>query len=43
MQHMKLSTSRDFKIKANILDMVLREEEEDDGDDEDDDEVSACS
>uniref|UniRef100_A0A8C9K0G9 FA complementation group I n=1 Tax=Panthera tigris altaica TaxID=74533 RepID=A0A8C9K0G9_PANTA len=41
MQHMKLSTSRDFKIKANILDMVLREEEEDDGDDEDDDEGTA--
>ncbi|XP_040824470.1 Fanconi anemia group I protein-like isoform X1 [Ochotona curzoniae] len=31
MQHMKLSTSRDFKIKGNILDMVLRE----DGEDED--------
>lgn len=29
MQHMKLSTSRDFKIKGNILDMVLREEDED--------------
>ncbi|KAK2107471.1 hypothetical protein P7K49_012636 [Saguinus oedipus] len=29
MQHMKLSTSRDFKIKGNILDMVLREEGED--------------
>ena len=43
MQHMKLSTSRDCKIKANILDMVLREEEEEDDDDEDDDEVSACS
>ncbi|XP_057576201.1 Fanconi anemia group I protein isoform X2 [Hippopotamus amphibius kiboko] len=28
MQHIKLSTSRDFKIKGNILDMVLREEEE---------------
>uniref|UniRef100_H0V9N9 FA complementation group I n=1 Tax=Cavia porcellus TaxID=10141 RepID=H0V9N9_CAVPO len=28
MQHMKLSTSRDFKIKGNILDMVLQEEEE---------------
>ncbi|KAK2494182.1 hypothetical protein MC885_001780, partial [Smutsia gigantea] len=28
MQHMKLSTSRDFKIKGNILDMVLRGEEE---------------
>lgn len=26
MQHMKLSTSRDFKIKGNILDVVLREE-----------------
>lgn len=36
MQHMKLSTSRDFKIKGNILDMVLRE----DGDDENE-EVSA--
>uniref|UniRef100_A0A2K6NG40 FA complementation group I n=1 Tax=Rhinopithecus roxellana TaxID=61622 RepID=A0A2K6NG40_RHIRO len=29
MQHMKLSTSRDFKIKGNILDMVLREGGED--------------
>lgn len=29
MQHMKLSTSRDFKIKGNVLDMVLREEGED--------------
>lgn len=29
MQHMKLSTSRDFKIKGNILDMVLREDTED--------------
>ncbi|XP_012499199.1 PREDICTED: Fanconi anemia group I protein isoform X2 [Propithecus coquereli] len=29
MQHIKLSTSRDFKIKGNILDMVLREEGED--------------
>lgn len=28
MQHMKLSTSRDFKIKGNVLDMVLQEEEE---------------
>ncbi|XP_055969830.1 Fanconi anemia group I protein [Sorex fumeus] len=28
MQHMKLSTSRDFKIKGNILDAVLREEED---------------
>uniref|UniRef100_A0A8C4MA87 FA complementation group I n=1 Tax=Equus asinus asinus TaxID=83772 RepID=A0A8C4MA87_EQUAS len=36
MQHMKLSTSRDFKIKGNILDMVLREDEEED------EEVSAC-
>ena len=42
MQHMKLSTSRDFKIKGNILDMVLREEEEEE-DDDDEDEVSACS
>ncbi|XP_037054055.1 Fanconi anemia group I protein homolog [Peromyscus leucopus] len=30
MQHMKLSTSRDFKIKGNILDMVLREDGEED-------------
>lgn len=37
MQHMKLSTSRDFKIKGNILDMVLREDEEDEHD-----EVSVC-
>jgi hypothetical protein len=29
MQHMKLSTSRDFKIKGSVLDMVLREDEED--------------
>uniref|UniRef100_A0A452TLQ6 FA complementation group I n=1 Tax=Ursus maritimus TaxID=29073 RepID=A0A452TLQ6_URSMA len=29
MQHMRLSTSRDFKIKGNILDMVLREDEDD--------------
>ncbi|XP_047591772.1 Fanconi anemia group I protein isoform X3 [Lutra lutra] len=29
MQHMKLSTSRDFKIKGNILDVVLRDEEAD--------------
>uniref|UniRef100_A0A8D2CLV0 FA complementation group I n=1 Tax=Sciurus vulgaris TaxID=55149 RepID=A0A8D2CLV0_SCIVU len=29
MQHMKLSTSRDFKIKGNILDMVLGEDVED--------------
>ncbi|KAB1257455.1 Fanconi anemia group I protein, partial [Camelus dromedarius] len=29
MQHIKLSTSRDFKIKGNILDVVLREDEED--------------
>ncbi|EHB18452.1 Fanconi anemia group I protein [Heterocephalus glaber] len=28
MQHMKLSTSRDFKIKGNILDMVFREDGE---------------
>ncbi|XP_024417549.2 Fanconi anemia group I protein isoform X2 [Desmodus rotundus] len=32
MQHMKLSTSRDFKIKGNILDMLLREEEDDEED-----------
>lgn len=37
MQHMKLSTSRDFKIKGNILDMVLQEEEEE----EENQEVSA--
>lgn len=29
MKHIKLSTSRDFKIKGNILDVVLRQEEED--------------
>ncbi|XP_052016219.1 Fanconi anemia group I protein isoform X1 [Apodemus sylvaticus] len=29
MQHMKLSTSRDFKIRGNVLDMVLREDGED--------------
>ncbi|XP_006885289.1 PREDICTED: Fanconi anemia group I protein [Elephantulus edwardii] len=28
MQHMKLSTSRDFKIKGSILNMVLQEKEE---------------
>ncbi|XP_010619360.1 Fanconi anemia group I protein isoform X3 [Fukomys damarensis] len=33
MQHMKLSTSRDFKIKGNILDMVLKEDGEE-GDEE---------
>lgn len=38
MQHMKLSTSRDFKIKGNVLDVLLREEEEDD---EEEEEVSA--
>ncbi|XP_036909535.1 Fanconi anemia group I protein [Sturnira hondurensis] len=38
MQHMKLSTSRDFKIKGNILDMLLREEEEEE---DDNDEVAA--
>lgn len=38
MQHMKLSTSRDFKIKGNVLDTLLREEEEDE-----DQEVSVCS
>uniref|UniRef100_A0A8C3WNI8 FA complementation group I n=1 Tax=Catagonus wagneri TaxID=51154 RepID=A0A8C3WNI8_9CETA len=32
MQHIKLSTSRDFKIKGSILDMVLREDEEDEND-----------
>ncbi|XP_012588192.1 PREDICTED: Fanconi anemia group I protein isoform X2 [Condylura cristata] len=32
MQHMKLSTSRDFKIKGNVLDMVLREDEDKDED-----------
>uniref|UniRef100_A0A8C0M6Y6 FA complementation group I n=1 Tax=Canis lupus familiaris TaxID=9615 RepID=A0A8C0M6Y6_CANLF len=31
MQHMKLSTSRDFKIKGNILDVVLREDEDNEG------------
>ncbi|XP_007944281.1 Fanconi anemia group I protein [Orycteropus afer afer] len=34
MQHMKLSTSRDFKIKGNILDMVLQEEEEEEDENE---------
>ncbi|KAF4017799.1 hypothetical protein G4228_009731 [Cervus hanglu yarkandensis] len=29
MKHIKLSTSRDFKIKGNVLDVVLRQEEED--------------
>uniref|UniRef100_A0A8C2P6E3 FA complementation group I n=1 Tax=Capra hircus TaxID=9925 RepID=A0A8C2P6E3_CAPHI len=29
MKHIKLSTSRDFKIKGNVLDAVLRQEEED--------------
>ncbi|XP_021502715.1 Fanconi anemia group I protein isoform X1 [Meriones unguiculatus] len=41
MQHMKLSTSRDFKIKGNILDMVLREDEEDD--DEENEEGTASA
>ncbi|XP_059953343.1 Fanconi anemia group I protein isoform X2 [Mesoplodon densirostris] len=31
MQHIKLSTSRDFKIKGNILDMVLQEDEDEEG------------
>ncbi|XP_036698208.1 Fanconi anemia group I protein isoform X1 [Balaenoptera musculus] len=30
MQHIKLSTSRDFKIKGNILDLVLQEDEDED-------------
>ncbi|KAL1764061.1 Fanconi anemia group I protein [Sigmodon hispidus] len=34
MQHMKLSASRDFKIKGNILDMVLGEDEEDENEDD---------
>ena len=38
MKHIKLSTSRDFKIKGNVLDAVLRQEEEDENE-----EVSACS
>ncbi|XP_048185843.1 Fanconi anemia group I protein [Perognathus longimembris pacificus] len=29
MQHMKLSTSRDFKIKGDVLDTILREDAED--------------
>uniref|UniRef100_A0A671EGL1 FA complementation group I n=1 Tax=Rhinolophus ferrumequinum TaxID=59479 RepID=A0A671EGL1_RHIFE len=33
MQHMKLSTSRDFKIRGNVLDMVLQEEEEENEED----------
>lgn len=37
MKHIKLSTLRDFKIKGNILDVVLRQEEEDENE-----EVSAC-
>ena len=36
MKHIKLSTSRDFKIKGNILDVVLRQEEDEN------EEVSAC-
>ncbi|XP_006108381.2 Fanconi anemia group I protein-like [Myotis lucifugus] len=36
MQHIKLSTSRDFKIKGNILDMLLREGEEEEEEEEDD-------
>ncbi|KAM6201256.1 Fanconi anemia group I protein isoform 2-T2 [Rhynchocyon petersi] len=34
MQHMKLSTSRDFKIKGSILDVVLQEEEEEEEENE---------
>ncbi|XP_045417678.1 Fanconi anemia group I protein isoform X2 [Lemur catta] len=34
MQHIKLSTSRDFKIKGNILDMVLREDGEDENEED---------
>ncbi|XP_012659867.1 Fanconi anemia group I protein [Otolemur garnettii] len=37
MQHIKLSTSRDFKIKGNILDLVLR------GDGEDENEEGTAS
>ncbi|XP_036133936.1 Fanconi anemia group I protein [Molossus molossus] len=38
MQHMKLSTSRDFKIKGNVLDTLLREEEDEDEEEEEEDE-----
>ncbi|XP_055479097.1 Fanconi anemia group I protein [Psammomys obesus] len=41
MQHMKLSTSRDFKIKGNILDMVLREDEEDENEENEEGTASA--
>ncbi|XP_054569236.1 Fanconi anemia group I protein [Eptesicus fuscus] len=41
MQHIKLSTSRDFKIKGNILDMLLREEEEEEEDDDENREDAA--
>ncbi|KAM5291420.1 Fanconi anemia group I protein isoform 2-T2 [Glossophaga mutica] len=36
MQHMKLSTSRDFKIKGNILDMLLREDDDEEDEEEED-------
>ncbi|XP_016053209.1 PREDICTED: Fanconi anemia group I protein isoform X2 [Miniopterus natalensis] len=35
MQHMKLSTSRDFKIKGNVLDVLLRDEDGDTDEDTD--------
>ncbi|XP_053437640.1 Fanconi anemia group I protein [Nycticebus coucang] len=34
MQHIKLSTSRDFKIKGNILDLVLRGDGEDENEED---------
>lgn len=41
MQHIKLSTSRDFKIKGSVLDAVLREEEEEEEEKENKEEVTS--
>ncbi|XP_036211599.1 Fanconi anemia group I protein isoform X1 [Myotis myotis] len=43
MQHIKLSTSRDFKIKGNILDMLLREEEEEEEEEDDENKEDTTS
>ncbi|XP_066211097.1 Fanconi anemia group I protein isoform X2 [Saccopteryx leptura] len=41
MQHMKLSTSRDFKIKGNILNTLLREEEEEEEEEENEEDTAS--
>ncbi|ELK35851.1 Fanconi anemia group I protein [Myotis davidii] len=43
MQHIKLSTSRDFKIKGNILDLLLREEEEEEEEENDENKEDTTS